>query len=191
MEHTWRWFGPSDPITLADIKQTGATAIVTALHEVPKGQVWTAQFIADRKKLIEASGLTWSVVESVPVHEDIKRGGPLRDHWIEAYQKSLRNLAANGIDQRSWFRPQADPVPARRPPRLRQRGRPGLRLLRPSVVRARGASRLRRGPGRAPAVGGRAHHGNRRSTEHCSAEVQESTAGRDPAHRGKSAGGSN
>ena len=98
MEHTWRWFGPSDPITLADIKQTGATGIVTALHEVPNGQVWTGQAIADRKELIEASGLTWSVVESVPVHEDIKRGGPLRDHWIQAYQQNLRNLAANGID---------------------------------------------------------------------------------------------
>ena len=98
MEHTGRWFGPSDPITLADIKQTGATGIVTALHEVPNGQVWTPQAIADRKKLIEASGLTWSVVESVPVHEDIKRGGPRRDHLIEAYQQSLLNLAVNGID---------------------------------------------------------------------------------------------
>jgi len=97
MEQTWRWFGPEDPITLADIRQTGATGVVTALHEVPNGEPWSREAIAERKRLIEASGLSWSVVESVPVHEDIKRGGPLRDRWIAAYQQSLRNLAANGI----------------------------------------------------------------------------------------------
>jgi len=98
MEQTWRWFGPSDPITLADIRQTGATGVVTALHEVPNGQPWTAQAVAERKELIEASGLSWSVVESVPVHEDIKAGRPGRDRWIAAYQESLRSLAASGID---------------------------------------------------------------------------------------------
>ena len=71
---------------------------MTALHDVPNGEPWTLQAIADRKAVIEASGLTWSVVESVPVHEDIKRGSPWRDRWIAAYQESLRNLAANGID---------------------------------------------------------------------------------------------
>lgn len=98
MEQTWRWFGPHDPITLADLRATGATGVVTALHEVPTGELWTEAAIAQRQGLIQASGLGWSVVESVPVHEDIKRGGPLRDQWIAAYQKSLRNLGASGID---------------------------------------------------------------------------------------------
>jgi len=97
MEQTWRWFGPDDPISLADIRQTGATGVVTALHEVPDGEPWTADAIAERKELIEESGLSWSVVESVPVHEDIKRDGPLRDRWVAAYQESLRNLAPLGL----------------------------------------------------------------------------------------------
>jgi mannonate dehydratase len=98
MEATWRWFGPKDPITLSDIRASGATGVVTALHEVPTGAPWSAEAIAERKALIQESGLSWSVVESVPVHEDIKAGRPGRDRWIAAYQQSLRNLAANGID---------------------------------------------------------------------------------------------
>jgi mannonate dehydratase len=98
VEHTWRWFGPSDPVTLADIRQTGATGIVTALHEVPNGEAWPVDAILERKEAIEAAGLTWSAVESVPVHEDIKRGGPHQDSAIGAYAHTLRNLGACGID---------------------------------------------------------------------------------------------
>lgn len=98
MEHTWRWFGPADPITLEEVRQTDATGVVTALHEIPNGQVWPVEAIMERRALVEAAGLTWSVVESVPVHEDIKRGGPLREEAVAAYQQTLRNLAACGLD---------------------------------------------------------------------------------------------
>jgi mannonate dehydratase len=98
MEHTWRWFGPADPITLDEIRQTDATGVVTALHDVPNGQVWPVEAIRERRETIERAGLVWSVVESVPVHDDIKRGGPLRDAAIAAYQQTLRNLAACGLD---------------------------------------------------------------------------------------------
>ena len=98
MEHTFRWFGPDDPISLGQVRQTGATGVVTALHEIPNGAVWPVEAITARKELVEAAGLTWAVVESVPVHEDIKRGGPLREEAIAAYQQTLRNLAACGID---------------------------------------------------------------------------------------------
>ncbi|KGM14223.1 mannonate dehydratase [Cellulomonas bogoriensis] len=98
MEHTWRWFGPQDPITLAQVRQTGATGVVTALHEVPNGQVWPVEAIAARKQLVEDAGLTWSVVESIPIHEDVKRGSGERDRYVEAWAQSVRNLAACGLD---------------------------------------------------------------------------------------------
>lgn len=97
MTQTMRWFGPADPVTLADIRQAGATGVVTALHEVANGAVWTRDAITARKTLIEGAGLSWQVVESLPVHDDIKRGGPRRDELIDAYATSLENLAASAI----------------------------------------------------------------------------------------------
>ena len=97
MERTWRWFGKKDKITLAMLKQIGVEGIVTALHDIPLGEVWPQEKIHDLKTYIESYGMRWSVVESLPVVESIKYGGPDRDLQIEIYKESLKNLAAEGI----------------------------------------------------------------------------------------------
>ena len=97
MQKTWRWFGPKDPITLEMLKQIGVVGIVTSLHHIPNGEVWSLEEINKMKDFIEDHGLVWSVVESLPVSESIKYGGEDRDELIEKYKESLANLGKAGV----------------------------------------------------------------------------------------------
>ncbi|MFC3321558.1 mannonate dehydratase [Mesorhizobium cantuariense] len=97
MEQCWRWYGPNDPVTLDHVRQAGATGVVSALHDIYDGRAWPLESILERKRIIEAAGLTWSVVESIPVHNSFKIGAPERERYAGYYRDSIRALAKAGI----------------------------------------------------------------------------------------------
>ena len=120
MLQSWRWFGPRDPISLTKIRQAGATGIVTALHDIPAGEVWPKAAIAERKALIEAHGMRWSVVESLPVHTAVRLAEPGHERYIERYQESLANTVRREIE---WLRRGAKARSTKAKGRIQEAGR--------------------------------------------------------------------